>query len=111
MNDYLFALVCVVGVIVILGFFSIVIYLSGLFFSRSEKSDNESSGSEVEAKMGEKTGLKESGSEEELRKVAVVAAVVAMLKEQGKAGAPSMIKRARSASQKRYPSPWMQVRE
>jgi len=111
MNDYLFALVCMVGVIAILGFFSIVIHLSGLFFSRSEKSENESSGSEVEAEMGEKTGQKGSGNEEELRKVAAVAAVVAMLKGQGKAGAPSAIKRARPVSQKRYPSPWMQVRE
>ncbi|MDY6984969.1 MAG: hypothetical protein SVE93_00970 [Candidatus Thermoplasmatota archaeon] len=113
MNYYLFAVLCMFGVIAILGFFSFVIYLSGMIMgSVKEKKSGEETREirigegEGERKEPEMKTMATEDAEEELKKVAAIAAVVAMAEGEQKEKMPE--KRKREA---RYPSPWMVVRE
>jgi len=105
-----------VGVIAILGFFSIVIYLSGLIMgSVGEKESGEETGREGEREKKEsviKTARATEGEmEEELKKVAAIAAVTAMLESSKAVPQKSSVSERRRERKARYPSPWMMVRE
>jgi hypothetical protein len=116
MNYYLFAVLCMLGVIAILGFFSLVIYLSGMIMGSVKEKE---SGEEMrDIRIGEGKGEKKESEmktmgaaedeEEELRKIAAIAAVTAMVEsiKSPKSRMPERTKR-----KARYPSPWMMVRE
>jgi len=113
MNYYLFAILCMVGVIALLGFFSLVIYLSGMIF-RFNKGKGTEKKEEPGEVVAETKGVEDS--EEELRKIAAIAAVVAMV--DGEQKVKEKVKerskeneRVRRKREARYPSPWMVVRE
>jgi Na+-transporting methylmalonyl-CoA/oxaloacetate decarboxylase gamma subunit len=82
MNYYLFAVECMAGVIAMLGFFSLLIYLSGFVLGRGKTT------AEKEEESQSNAGANE---EEELKKVAAIAAVVAYSMVAEKAPAPSII--------------------
>ncbi len=116
MNYYLFAVLCMLGVIAILGFFSLIIYLSGrIMVSVKERGSGEGrreTGKEEGKREGEKKGTEmktaaTEDTEEELRKIAAIAAVTAMV-DSSKSPESRTSERRRKA---RYPSPWMVVRE
>jgi hypothetical protein len=127
MNDYLFAFVCMLGVMAILGFFSLVIYASGIILSSSKGKDKGKEKGETEKgeiERGEEkkeAAVSEAGSrgaigdsaDEELKKVAAIAAVIAMAESgaQVKAKTPVSESRKNRGIRARYPSPWALVRE
>jgi Na+-transporting methylmalonyl-CoA/oxaloacetate decarboxylase gamma subunit len=82
MNYYLFAVECMAGVMAMLGFFSLLIYLSGFVLGR---------GKPVEEKKEESLPDAAASEDEELKKVAAIAAVVAYSMAAEKVPAPRTI--------------------
>lgn len=107
MNYYLFAVLCMLGVIAILGFFSLVIYLSGRILGSVKKRESEEETKEIRKEERKGSEMKAAeDAEEELRKIAAIAAVVAMAEGGQREKIPERRKR-----KARYPSPWMVVGE